>query len=263
MSVYKNDTLANFKECIESLKLDKNDMTLYLSVDGKVAHDLNSYITELNKGNFIRVYKFNKSIGLTKRRNFLISESLLCSQHKYFFRMDADDISINNRFKVQSDFLDTRTDVDIVASHSRDVWPSGRVYTRNLPTDHSDIVMALCRRNPVKHSTVCLRRSILENNKYNEYYDKVQDRVFWVDIILNGGVFEILPQNLIEYRHGNNLISRRKSFQTIKFGFFAQFYAIYKLQPFSVISYVHLFFTLIYKVLPTPIVGYIYRKLEK
>ena len=178
--------------------------------------------------------------------------------------MDADDLAINERIAKQCNFMKKRLDVDVVASHTKDIWPDGKIFSRSLPEKNNQIRREMTRRNPIKHSTVCFRRSVFENGlRYNEYFTKSQDRVLWVDILKNGGVFEIMPDVLVEYRHDDNIIMRKRDLQTIKFTFLGQLYAIVMLSPFSIFSYCHLLAMVISKLLPAPLTRHLYRKLEK
>jgi len=264
MSIYRNDSLTGFRDCIKSLNLNKNDVTLYLAIDGPIQDDLRQYITSLEQNTQTKLFQFEESEGLTKRLNFLIDQALNCSAHQLFFRMDADDVALNERILKQSEFMKSGVDIDVVASHSQDIWPDGKIFTRSLPLKNKQILRAMTCRNPIKHSTVCFRRSILERgHRYNEYFKKSQDRVLWVDILKNDGFFEIMPEIFIEYRHNDTLIMRKKNFQTIKYTFLGQLYAIFNLRPFSIFPYFHLIAMLISKLLPTPITRTLYRKLEK
>ena len=212
MSIYKNDSLTGFSDCIKSLNLNENDVTLYLAIDGPIQDNLRRYISGLEKNTQTKVFQFKHSEGLTKRLNFLIDQALKCSAHQLFFRMDADDVALNERILKQSEYMRNRVNIDVVASHSQDIWPDGKIYTRSLPLKNKQILRAMTCRNPIKHSTVCFRRSILEHgHRYNEYFKKSQDRVLWVDILKNKGVFEIMPEVLIEYRQSDTLMRKKLS----------------------------------------------------
>ena len=47
MSIYKNDSLTGFSDCITSLNLNENDVTLYLAIDGPIQDNLRRYISGL------------------------------------------------------------------------------------------------------------------------------------------------------------------------------------------------------------------------
>lgn len=263
MSIYENNDVGRFQSCIESLKLHENSSILFLAVDGPLNSDLKSFVKNLSCDSLVNVYWFPDSQGLTKRLNFLISESLKNKSIRYFFRMDADDIALNDRIAVQIKFLERRKDIDVVAAHSIDVWEGELFYTRSLPMKHVDIAKAILYRCPIKHSTVCFTRGILEKFRYNENYLRVQDRVLWADIIAGGGKFEILPDTLIKYFNNQDMIKRRTNYQSIKLNVLAHHHAIRKLKPYAIKPYIYLVAVLLTKLLPKKLLGTLYRRLEK
>ena len=262
MSVYRKNDLSSFKRCIRSLDLNANNLKLLLAVDGPLPNDLCHYVGQIENAKNTEVFWFEKSAGLTKRLNYLIAKALESSAYEYFFRMDADDVSTPDRFAVQTAFMDAHPDVDLVASHSLDYWENGETSCRTLPKKHDAIVKSMLFRNPIKHSTVCMRRRILEKHRYNEKYLRVQDRVLWTDIIRAGGTIEILDEQLVHYYHDASIMDRRKNWITVKYNFLAHIYTIVSLKPFSVLPYLYLFSVILSKFLPGTYLKKLYKRFD-
>ena len=263
MSVYNGDDVEAFSRCIDSLQLDDNEMLLYLAVDGEISEPLWGRIKGLQECKLVKIFWFSSNEGLTKRLNFLIQRALDLKTIEYIFRMDADDFCTPERFSVQTKFLDVRHDIDVVASHSLDIWENGNCTSRKLPEKHIDIVKALPFRNPIKHSSVCFRRSILERVKYNERFLKSQDRVLWTDIIANGGRFEILSDCLLVYNVTKDFMYRRKNVNSLKFYISAHLYSILKISPFSIPAYLYLLGAIVIKLAPISLSTKVYHYLEQ
>ena len=265
MSVYSGDESNKFKKCLDSLQLELGELHLFLAVDGKVDRKVDLLIKPLEKHPCVSVYRFDRRLGLTTRLNQLITKALSSPQHyEFFFRLDADDHIINNRITIQENFLKYNDDVDICAGHAVDVWKDGTITSRSLPIQHEDIVNALSTRNPIKHSTVCFRRYVLEQgHKYNTYFERCQDRVLWTDLIYAGFKFHIIEDQIIKYTNDQDFISRKKDWKALKFVTLAQLYTLYKLRPKKIQPYAYFFGLIASKLLPTQLLQKVYRWAEK
>ena len=265
MSVYSGDESNKFKKCLDSLRLELGELHLLLAVDGKVGSEVDRLIKPLETHPSVSVYRFNTRLGLTKRLNQLINEALNSpKRYEFFFRLDADDQIINNRITIQESFLKNNDDVDICAGHTVDVWKDGTSTSRNLPIQHEDIVNALSTRNPIKHSTVCFRRCVFEQgHRYNNFFERCQDRVLWTDLIYAGFKFHIIEDQIIKYINDQDFISRKKDWKALKFVTLAQLYTLYKLRPKKIQPYAYFFGLIASKFLPVELLQKVYRWAEK
>jgi glycosyltransferase involved in cell wall biosynthesis len=97
-------------------------------------------------------------------------------------RMDADDVSLPDRFSRQVAFLDAHPEVGLLGTGCHEIAPSGEVLKTIIPPpDDPAIRRALIRRNPFVHSSVMMRRAALERvGGYDESLRVAQDYHLWM-----------------------------------------------------------------------------------
>jgi glycosyltransferase involved in cell wall biosynthesis/phenylacetate-coenzyme A ligase PaaK-like adenylate-forming protein/MoaA/NifB/PqqE/SkfB family radical SAM enzyme len=119
-----------------------------------------------------------QNIGLTKSLNIGLS---LC-RGKYIARMDADDISLPERFEKQIKFLEENPDCAAVGSWCIRIDENGRLVSNwRHPTDYKGIKERMLTQNSIFHGTVMIRKdSIFNLGCYNEKYRFSQDYDLWL-----------------------------------------------------------------------------------
>jgi len=97
-------------------------------------------------------------------------------------RLDADDVARPERLARQRGFLDARPGVGLLGSAASEVDPSGHeVRIVRPPQADREIRRALIRRNPFVHSSVMMRRALLERvGGYDETLAVAQDYDLWL-----------------------------------------------------------------------------------
>jgi hypothetical protein len=124
---------------------------------------------------------------------------LSLAKGKYIARIDADDISLPNRFEKQVDFLENNIEYGIVGSFAETF--GGEKKKINFVEEDLDIRYAFLTHNPFVHSSVMIRNQILTKNKLNFDLNQlhVEDYDLWIKI-LKYSKGKILPYILIKYR---------------------------------------------------------------
>ena len=97
-------------------------------------------------------------------------------------RLDADDVALPERFALQRAYLDAHPDVGLLGTGAREVDVSGReVAVVRPPADDAAIRRALIRANPFVHSSVMMRRTVLDQaGGYDESLPVAQDYDLWM-----------------------------------------------------------------------------------
>lgn len=97
-------------------------------------------------------------------------------------RMDADDVALPDRFARQLAFLDAHPDVGLLGTGCREIAPTGEVLrTITPPADDAAIRRVLIRENPFIHSSIMMRREVLEAvGGYDETLPVAQDYDLWM-----------------------------------------------------------------------------------
>ncbi len=159
-----------------------------------------------DKDNRVILLLNETNIGLTKSLN----RGLSVSTGEYIARMDADDISHNDRFQKQVDFLTNNPEISVCSTDARvideesQIIASTRVHGRLNLED-------LYHCSPLIHPSVMFRRSLLELRRplYNEEYRVSQDYELWSFLYLNHAKFGIIPEALLDYRVSRKQISSK------------------------------------------------------
>ena len=147
----------------------------------------------------IRVISDGRRKGIPVRRNEIIS----LSRGKYLAWMDSDDISYPRRLAIEVDYLESRPQVDLVASEMT-VFRNTRevVGKRSIPADHA----LICRRPywgfPMSQPTFMGRMSWFLEHRYDERMKRAEDQ----DILLRAfrrSTFAGIQQILVGYRETN------------------------------------------------------------
>ena len=100
-------------------------------------------------------------------------------------KLDADDISLPDRFKKQSDFLDRNPDIAVCGCETEFI---GNVRDKQTYTvfGKENMKVNMLFSSCVCHPAVMLRKAVFdkENYRYDNYYDKIEDYELWTRIIM-------------------------------------------------------------------------------
>lgn len=160
------------------------------------------------KDNRIRLIFNKENIGLTKSLNIGIS----IAQGDYIARMDADDISEAKRFEKQLDFFESNPDFDFCSTSFSLIDEDGRVI-KKLANERFNDISYLFRLNPIGHSTVMFKKSILSLRVplYNEIFRCEQDVELWSLMLISGIKMKIIGDVLVRYRISPQQVSQKKN----------------------------------------------------
>ena len=220
LAVYNDDKLDWLKKAISSIDL-KIIKKIYIGVDGPIDLEINLYLNRLDE-KFFRIIKFKENRGLAHVLNDLIHLAINSScKYDLFFRIDADDINLKNRFRSQFDFLLSNPNIDVLGGGAILVDENeneiGSLFKLN---NHENLLKRFPYDSPLIHPTVVFRRKILLNNIYPTDTIRSEDLALWAKLILQNRQFANLEEPLIKHRITNGTIIRRsglrKSFNELK-----------------------------------------------
>lgn len=172
MSVFNDDTFV--KESVESiLNQSYSNFEFIIIDDCSTDNSLNiisSYTDER-----IKIIKNQKNIGLTKSLN----KSLKIAKGQYIARQDGDDISMNNRFLEQVNYLDENHEIAVLGSNVYWIDKDGEIIREIKNPLHPKF----SNRNEVTHGSVMFRKKIIDDlGGYNELLRNAQDYELWLRI---------------------------------------------------------------------------------
>lgn len=128
-------------------------------------------------------------------------------------RMDADDISLPERFARQVAFLDAHPDYGVVGCWTEDIDEDGGPYRltgRDHPQDHDTFLKHIEHGWPlICHPAAMFRRDIvLAVGGYHAAFRHCEDYDLWLRLASVTRLASI-PERLIRYRHYENQVSSR------------------------------------------------------
>ena len=180
MSVYNGEKYLT--EAIQSiLEQSFNDFEFIIVDDG--SSDNSQQIINSFKDKRINLIINNKNIGLTKS---LLKGYEYC-QGEFIARMDADDISMPQRFKKQIEYFDKHPEVGVLGTNAYAIGDNSKPkYKIKYPENHSLIKWSLIFSNPICHPSVMIRKNVIE--KYGFYNDDlyskyIEDYNLWSNFV--------------------------------------------------------------------------------
>ena len=259
MSLYAKDTLLKVQEAIESL-LNQiyTPFYLYAICDGPIKSDVASYVANLST-NHVHISTRERNLGLAYSLNELLNTVLKKEDCTYIARMDADDISMPERFVKQIAFMNSHPDIDCLGTWAIEIDDDGKEYFRKkMPITHEECLELFKRRDCMIHPTVMFRRSYFEKaGLYPEDTYFGEDTMMWAKGFKSGCKFANVPEYLFKFRLDSNFFERRrgwkhaKSIYTLRhrvnrmlgFGWkedcYALLYAMAKLMPKSILDIIY------------------------
>lgn len=208
MSVYKNEKPEYLDMALRSI-LDQTQKAeeVILVLDGELTTELYNVVNKFKRFDKIKVYPIDKNVGLGKALNYGLSKC----KNELVARMDTDDIAKPNRLERQlkefindselcicsADVLEFDGDIDNV------------IATKELPTQHDDIVKYSKKRNPFNHPVVMFRKIDIEKVGGYKHFYLFEDYYLWIRLISEGFKTKNIDEPLLFMRANEDMYARR------------------------------------------------------
>ena len=205
MSVYNGE--AYLRQAIDSiLNQTYQDFEFIIVNDGST--DSSRDIILSYKDPRIRMIDNQHNMGLTKSLN----RGLEKAKGKFIARMDADDISLPDRFSTQINIMQASKNVDICGAAMQIIDGNGNIIGRMGPKNivDSDLPASILDNSTcLLHPTIMMKRSALEEvGGYNPDIRYAQDFDLWARMFLAGKKAVVIPAALVQYRQHSCQISQ-------------------------------------------------------
>jgi len=197
MSVYNDEKFL--AEAIESiLRQSYRNFEFIIVNDGS---------TDGSASIISKFQKIDKRIVFIDRKEnkglpYSLNESIFLAKGGYVARMDSDDIAVEDRFERQINFLERRSDVDILGGQEALIDSEGLfLKSSKKPLLFNHIKKSAEFVCPVNHPTYMVRRNVyLMLGCYRTSFVYAQDYDFILRAIDYGFVIENMPDKLLYYR---------------------------------------------------------------
>ena len=225
MCVYGGDNAEHFDVSLRSVidqSLQPNEIVL--TVDGPIPAEIENvilkYQDELSSSSIdFKTIRLEKNMGHGEARRICFDN---CS-YPLIALMDADDISVYDRFKKQIKFYDRHPDVSVVGgiisefvsqSDPNDV--SIKAGNRIVPENDAEIKEYMKKRCPMNQVTVMFKKEDVNSvGGYIDWYCE-EDYYLWIRLALAEKTFGNIPENLVNVRVGNEMYQRRGGWKYFK-----------------------------------------------
>jgi glycosyltransferase involved in cell wall biosynthesis len=161
----------------------------------------------------IQHFKDNRILYIHNNQNggvaYSLNKGVELARGKYIARMDADDISLPDRFIRQLEALEICQELDILGTQvilmdETLSYPVGQI---DYPIMHSEIVWQFLFNNALAHPSIMGKREIFLN-KYDEGKIAVEDYDLWTRLV-GDVIFGNLPEQLVIYRRHESTITHQ------------------------------------------------------
>lgn len=184
------------KKAIQSV-LDQTYKDFELIIIDDCSTDASRKMTQSFKDKRIIYTRNEENLGVTKSLN----RALQIAKGEFIARLDADDIANPQRFTKQISFFNTHRNIGVVGSWVALVDEGGKfIGVKKYPLRYENIKRAAVLYNPLNHSSVMMRRSIIKRyGRYDEQLNGAEDYDLWLRILPYTKI-ENIPEPLINYR---------------------------------------------------------------
>lgn len=216
LPVYKNDKIDFLQRAVDSILTQSyKNIILHIGVDGPVNEDMRKCLENFGgKHSNVQITYFLENRGLAAVLNDLLDICIKKEGIEYVARMDADDISIDNRIQKQLDFLISHPEVDVVGGRIEEINEQSERNGKSVtyPLTHQECFKFFRYRDPLAHPAIMFRKTFFDKAKgYRNEYRKNQDTMLWFDGFMNGCVFANLDETVLLFRVTDDFYQNRRN----------------------------------------------------
>ena len=225
MCVYGKDDSRHFDVALNSvIEQTVTPSEIVLTVDGPVPVEIDNIIDKyqniLGKTEIrFEVIRLEKNVGHGEARRICFDN---CS-FPIIAIMDADDLSVSDRFEKQICYLRAHEDVSVVGGYitefinkddPKDV--SQKAGRRIVPLDDENIKTYMKKRCPLNQVSVAFRKKDIEEvGGYIDWYCE-EDYYLWIRLALAGKKLGNIGESLVNVRVGKEMYQRRGGWKYFK-----------------------------------------------
>lgn len=260
MSLYENDLVDYVTLAVKSILFQTyEDFDLYIQYDGPIKPEVDAYLSSI-KDERVKIQRRAENKGLAQSLNDLLA-IVMPMGYEYIARMDADDISMSDRFEKQMAYLVSHSEVECLGTWAIEITSSGEEYYRKqMPETHDGCMEQFRKRDCMIHPTVMFRRSYIEKAGFyalDTFFG--EDTMMWAQGFAAGCKMGNVPEYLFRFRLDDNFFDRRRGWKYAK-GIWKLRHRVNKMLGFGIIEDVWAIAYAVAKMMPKAILSIIYKK---
>ena len=261
MSVYAKDRPAWVREALDSVLSNiVKPAEVVTVIDGPIPAELQAVLTEFStKYPQVKLFPLKKNGGLGPALAYGLQQ---CS-HELVARMDADDISLPDRFAKQLSYFAAHPETAVLGGQIQEIDGDSlqTIAIRSVPQTDRKIKTYLRTRCPFNHMTVMYKKSAVFAAGNYQPFHLMEDYYLWARMAAKGFKMANLPDIVLNARVDAAMYGRRGGWKYFK----SNFAMSGKLHELHLISWpVHVFNTCIrfcvQVLMPNGVRSYFYRK---
>lgn len=215
MCVYGKDNPEWFRIAVESVinqTIEPDEIVLV--VDGPITDELNRLVCNYEEKEIFNVIRLSENVGHGNARRIGLEKC----QYSLVALMDADDISVKDRFEKQLKMFQKHPQVSIVGGNIAEFTGSAEhiVGRRIVPQKDVDIKEYMKYRCPFNQVTVMFRKEDVEAaGGYLDWFCN-EDYYLWLRMYLANMTFANVHDILVNVRVGEDMYKRRGGWKYFK-----------------------------------------------
>ncbi len=215
-TLYAKEKPEYLKQCLDSMLCQTVPPSEYVIVkDGPLTKELERVLVEYqNKYPIFKIIALKNNSGCGPAS---IVGMKACT-YEFVARIDSDDISLPKRCELELELMEKEKDLAVVGSDIFEFEDDPSIITavKRMPTEPSDIYKFGKKRNPFNHSTVMLRKSIVQANGGYAPLRRSLDLELFTKLLSKGCKCRNIGEPLVLFRTGSARVKRKKNWTNLK-----------------------------------------------
>lgn len=215
-TLYAKEKPEFLRACLDSMLAQTVPPSEYVIVkDGPLTEELENVLSE-----YAQRYEIFKMVCLNE--NMGCGEASIAGMNACTYdlvaRIDSDDISMPNRCELEIKCFMEDPELVVVGSdmYEFEEDPSVIVSEKKMPYSQEEIYKFGKRRNPFNHSTVMMRKSIVQKHGGYAPIRRALDLELFTKLLYQGCKCKNLDKPLVLFRTGNSRVKRKKNWTNLK-----------------------------------------------
>jgi glycosyltransferase involved in cell wall biosynthesis len=262
-TVYAKENPEFLRQSLDSMLNQTEPPSEYVIVkDGPLPKCLEAVLTEYNGK-----YPIFKIIGLEVNSGLGVAceKGMEVCSYDLVARLDSDDISLPTRCEKQLAALVKEDDLAVVGSdlYEFEDNPDKITAIKKMPTEPNEIFRFGKRRNPFNHSSIMMRKSIVQANGGYSPMRRSQDLELFTRLLYKGCKCRNIGEPLVLFRTGSARVNRKKNWTNLKHDI-SVYKRNYQEHYMSLCDYLYVVIRqFIFFLMPGWLAGFLYKKIYR